>query len=1065
MSTAIELRVDRVRDAARLRARAIAAVRALSVVLAVWLTLGALDALVRPVDPGLRWMLGLTAWGVALGGGVWARRRSRSVDSLDSIYVAQRIERFFPQLRDRLAVAYEFAVRPANATGGSPELRQAALRETAALAENLDFHETLADTSWRRHLLSLAVVVGIWLAMFAAAPTTAGIGVQRLLAPWRELAWPRRHQLDWLEFPHRAAVGGEVSLQLRDLNGRLPDSVQLWFRYEDGATEQVERAEMRRVDDRFVYRFEQLSRSVFVRAEGGDDSTMPWQLIEVDEPPRVERLDVTLVPPEYAGRPPERAGQPLRALAGTRVDVAGRASRPLARAAIRGGDDSIARGADVIVAVGVIGEDGQSFAFPTDPMMAWTVQRSGVFWLELTDRSGLAGEGGRFVVQLLPDDPPSIAWESPEPDDVVTVTGEAPIVATVKDDLAVRRVALRYRVTKADGTREATAADGADFEEIDLFVGPDRPPAATEMMGDAPGETRRVNERWKLGERGGIRAGSHLDLWLVAEDYKGQLVEAAARRLQVISTAEYEERLGQREATLLHILGEALRGERETQQQIAAVGATLRETGRLESRHLDQLQAAELQQRQVVRLLSEERDGARGLIAAISLELRHNQVTNESLVARMAAVREALMRIDREHLTHISPELLAVRKSAPVGDGQAKWPNADDAAVRLDDAQRHAEAVCRALDELLAQLAPWDDLRRTLREFARLVRDQEDVRRRTAELLQGLDETNERRAAERTRLAEREYELERRFERLVARLARFQADVTSGGAERARNNLAEAVAAAKQATVGEQLRDAAQQLAENRLGQALAREDEALTQLQRLVERFNGRSGERDRPSSVPRAEQEILRILSRQREILAAIEALEARRKKAAGAIDAEAIRQAAAWGADEGTLARETSELAEQVQGDDEGIAFALRGAARQTERVARQLADVRQDLPAAVESLAAVVRRLELLVESLRADAPGENPPDGGAQPKPEESEPRQGAARVRGLAELKLLQSLQRELSRRTGELETARRRQGSLTPELAGELRELASEQGRLAELVGKLLEAPREEDR
>src|SRR5439155_25987202 len=74
------------------------------------------------------------------------------------------------------------------------------------------------------------------------------------------------------------------------------------------------------------------------RAVGGDDKQMPWRRLEVVPPPAVDRLQVTLTPPAYAGRAAERLPEGVghvEGLVGTHVEIVAHAAQPLARAELR----------------------------------------------------------------------------------------------------------------------------------------------------------------------------------------------------------------------------------------------------------------------------------------------------------------------------------------------------------------------------------------------------------------------------------------------------------------------------------------------------------------------------------------------------------------------------------------------------------------------------------------------------------------------------------------------------------------------------------------------------------
>jgi len=112
------------------------------------------------------------------------------------------------------------------------------------------------------------------------------------------------------------------------------------------------------------------------------------------EPPEVESLAVRLIPPVYTGRAASPGPRSFRASAGTAVEFAGRATRPLRSAVLRT-DFGAAIPAE-------IGGDGCEFSIPAG---RFVVERSGAYWFDLTDREGVHGGGDRSEIIVLPDDP------------------------------------------------------------------------------------------------------------------------------------------------------------------------------------------------------------------------------------------------------------------------------------------------------------------------------------------------------------------------------------------------------------------------------------------------------------------------------------------------------------------------------------------------------------------------------------------------------------------------------------------------------------------------------------
>ena len=77
------------------------------------------------------------------------------------------------------------------------------------------------------------------------------------------------------------------------------------------------------------------------RATGGDDDAMPFVRVEVVEPPTLEALQVGITPPKYSGRPAEQLPPGVghvQGLLGTKIELTGQANKPLQSAVLRIGD-------------------------------------------------------------------------------------------------------------------------------------------------------------------------------------------------------------------------------------------------------------------------------------------------------------------------------------------------------------------------------------------------------------------------------------------------------------------------------------------------------------------------------------------------------------------------------------------------------------------------------------------------------------------------------------------------------------------------------------------------------
>ena len=300
-------------------------------------------------------------------------------------------------------------------TAGSMALRAAVIAETTAETGRLDFGEVL-DLRPTARAAAIMVVALVLAGLLAALnPSAVRIAVARLANPFGNTAWPRTVHLAFRQSVEQVARGQAFQVEVFDLRGvPLPADVRIQYRFAgpDGSTlEEGER--MRSVDGAAVARRENVLRPFSYRVEGGDDRSMPWLDVEVVEPPGVESISSRLIPPAYTGWPTAPGQRHIRALVGTTVQLAARATRPLSSAvlSIEGGKNIPAQ----------LDDDGLAFT------AQFVVEKSGSYRLELTDRQRIGGgSDDRWEIHAIPDAPPSVNIEEPTANLFVTPTAVAP---------------------------------------------------------------------------------------------------------------------------------------------------------------------------------------------------------------------------------------------------------------------------------------------------------------------------------------------------------------------------------------------------------------------------------------------------------------------------------------------------------------------------------------------------------------------------------------------------------------------------------------------------------------
>jgi hypothetical protein len=788
----------------------------------VVLLVGLADYLLRSEDPGIR----LISTGLVLAVAAWSFHRHLRpgwVYRPSDLQIAQWIEQRYPQLQNRLSSGLAFVNQSEqDPSAGSVDLRRAVVAQATGDLESLDIRSCVdVRPSWRTAVMA-GVVSLLALALVLLDPASSGLAARRLVMPWQPASWPRRHQLVFVDPPERLAAGSDFEVTVIDGRGDLPDVVRIYYWFDGTLEAEIQTKPMSPLDDRMVYRWENVQRSFRYRASGGDDTTMAWRHLEVIETPQVEQLRLQLHPPAYTGWPVESSGENVVALEGTAIGASGRLDKPVAAVELQVVPEQQQEPRGWTARVG---DDGLTFSLPADHPAPWVAENSGHYWFKVTDPQGLRGRGSRpWNLRVVPDAAPVVTLEKPGPNTFVTATAIVPIQATVKDDLAIRAIVVRYR--RGDQAEDAR-------QSFEVYRGPDQAPSASSgglgAAGDR-GETRTVETPWDLSRIAGLTPGTWIELQMVAEDYKPQSGQSSPRRLTIISPEELDERLAARQAYLLGQLREILRMQQESRARVKSLQIGLEATGALDRQDVDQLQSVELNQRQIGRNLDDPADGVAAQITAVLDELATNRVDQPETMRRMTELLAAVRHIGQQHLPEIQRHLIrSLRLARGVARSENDSPDspadADPLRDSLASVGSRQDQVIAILEDLLGELAQWDDYRRFAREISRIQREQQALTDQTDQLRldtlgQRPEDLSPQNRAALNRQAERQSELARRLDKTLSRMEQMRKELAETE-PLAAEILADALHLARQAAISGQMRESGQQIEANQVGQAV----------------------------------------------------------------------------------------------------------------------------------------------------------------------------------------------------------------------------------------------------
>ncbi|MFI5384573.1 MAG: hypothetical protein ACHQ50_00475 [Fimbriimonadales bacterium] len=405
----------------------------------------------------LRWialvcLVGYPAWTVA---GI-IRRRSR--DRVQEEQTARLIEEGHPELDNALinAVQFQKAVDAADEMKGSLMRREIERGETAATQTPLE--DVVSRSGEKR---SLRLFMGFASAWVLSAALFSGVFftvLPRLFAPWMDDLTPPYSLTKIVVSPAGASVlyGGSLVVKV-NVTGPIPDSLTLATRTDKSSWRDVplESAE----PGKYAVTLDDLRQDTWFVARGGGARSARY-LIKVLMPPVMQKLEATYFYPAYTKRkeatePVGEAG--LHGLRGTKVTLHVAANRQLS-------------GGDLFVDY----SDGRKERIPLavdpkDPMQAagtMSITGSGKFRLALTGAdTQINPDAAHGKIVLEHDQHPTVWFNEPAPEILVTPTMKIPVQVQAEDDIGVQKVGI-HRLINNIADNSAKLYDGAPLKQV-----------------------------------------------------------------------------------------------------------------------------------------------------------------------------------------------------------------------------------------------------------------------------------------------------------------------------------------------------------------------------------------------------------------------------------------------------------------------------------------------------------------------------------------------------------------------------------------------------------------------
>ena len=380
---------------------------------------------------------------------------------LNAEELALAVERRNPRLQQKLISAVQFRQRLERFGGlkdlpDSPDLMRAVVAGVDEASPGIPFASAI-DQPHVTKMAAVAIASFVLLgSSFLSAPDTLRLWAARNLG-LSAVEWPRRTHLrldgvtgDTIRLPR----GDDLTVMVRATcdTGVLPEVAEIRYRQDNGERGRepmAQTGEQKDGEGQFSYTFPALLEPLRFHVEA-DDGITDEVRVELVDRPRVTDLQLSLVYPDYVGRPPEELtpkvknaqGKEERLLpgdfkvvAGSRIAIQARATKELRKAYVLHGKDLRQ---DLAVTADQHGIQGE-----------FTPRDTGLFAVELLDRDDLTtGQPPRILIRVVEDKEPRVLWKPFGIGGMVTPVARIPGRLKVTDDYGLTKVEALVRIAE-----------------------------------------------------------------------------------------------------------------------------------------------------------------------------------------------------------------------------------------------------------------------------------------------------------------------------------------------------------------------------------------------------------------------------------------------------------------------------------------------------------------------------------------------------------------------------------------------------------------------------------------
>ena len=367
---------------------------------------------------------------------------------ISNVCVARWIEERVPDQHSGISSAVDFLRDEYELTGMSRELRERVIHDAQSQLESIEVNQFLSRSSVVRPAIVLAFVLFAVVVAAMAAPTSASVGLVRLLLPWTNYSWPLRDDLDFQQAPDAIAIGADVEVEVVDRIGLAPRDLRVAIRPVLDTTQFGYREILPVRGNRFV--IPNVRFDIEIAALGGDDDSPNWHRIQVHAPPVVSNLQYRYIWPAYLQADDFLIVEGTKLLAGGFIEIQASTNSDVVTANLifhptQGPINSNSKDHEPsprrVARLSVISHQSDKLIRSPDNDR-FLVEKSGRLWINLVDSNGLISSTAPLSIQAISDRPPECRTRSFFENPFATQTGRVRFRVVSRDDVGIQEVNL-----------------------------------------------------------------------------------------------------------------------------------------------------------------------------------------------------------------------------------------------------------------------------------------------------------------------------------------------------------------------------------------------------------------------------------------------------------------------------------------------------------------------------------------------------------------------------------------------------------------------------------------------